>query len=78
MVFILRETQEPLCVGTQASLDKLHQVLEFVSTWHGHVSLALFAPGHEFFLAIAAITYLRQCYPAIKSQVSYDYVTSKC
>ncbi|XP_059481228.1 beta-1,4-glucuronyltransferase 1-like [Neocloeon triangulifer] len=62
-----------LCVGVQASVDQLHKLPEFVATWPGAISLAVFAPGVEFFLAIAYVHHLRTCFPQIKSQVTWHF-----
>ncbi|XP_065346088.1 beta-1,4-glucuronyltransferase 1-like [Cloeon dipterum] len=65
--------KEPLCVAIQSSFDQLHKLPDFVSTWPGPVSLAVFAPGDEFLLAISYAKYLRACFPAIKAQVNWHF-----
>ncbi|CAB3387038.1 Hypothetical predicted protein [Cloeon dipterum] len=65
--------KEPLCVAIQSSFDQLHKLPEFVSTWPGPVSLAVFAPGDEYILAISYAKYLRACFPAIKAQVNWHF-----
>ena len=46
-------------VATQASVDKLHWVVDTVATWQGPVSIALFVPDKEFDIAQFYISYLR-------------------
>lgn len=66
--------QEPLCLAVQASLDQAFRLVELVHSWPGAVSCALFAPGQEFSLTLALLSYLRRCHPAVGRQVNFHLV----
>ena len=46
-------------IATQASVDKLHWVVDTVTTWQGPVSVVVFVPDKEFDIAQLYISYLR-------------------
>ena len=46
-------------IVTQASVDKLHWVVDTVTTWQGPVSVVVFVPDKEFDIAQLYISYLR-------------------
>lgn len=58
----------------QSSLDHAFRLVELVQSWPGAVSCALFAPGQEFSLTLALLSYLRRCHPAIGRQVNFHLV----
>ena len=60
-----------LCLGSQTSVDRLHELPELVNNWSGPVSIAVFAPDRELGIAVKYIQYLRSCHPAIDQQVSF-------
>ena len=60
-----------LCLGAQTSVDRLYELTELVTNWSGPMSISVFAPDVELGIAIKYIQYLRSCYPAIESQVSF-------
>jgi beta-1,4-glucuronyltransferase 1 len=66
--------QEPLCLAVQSSLDQAFRLVELVQSWPGAVSCALFAPGQEFSLTLALLSYLRRCHPAVGRQVNFHLV----
>jgi N-acetyllactosaminide beta-1,3-N-acetylglucosaminyltransferase len=69
-------------IATQSSLEKLHSIVEMSRHWTGPISLAVFVAGEEFRLTQLYISYLRQCFPHVKDQISfhlaysYDYPPS--
>ena len=60
-----------MCLGAQTSLDRLDEVTELVTNWSGPLSISVFVPDIELALGLKYIQYLRSCYPAIQSQVSF-------
>ena len=46
-------------IATQASVDKLHWLVDTVNTWQGPVSVVVFVPDKEFDIAQLYISYLR-------------------
>jgi Glycosyl-transferase for dystroglycan len=61
-------------LAVQSSLDHAFRLVELVRSWPGAVSCALFAPGQEWWLTLALVSYLRRCHPAIGRQVNFHLV----
>jgi N-acetyllactosaminide beta-1,3-N-acetylglucosaminyltransferase len=64
-----------LCTQTY-DLKLLQEYLpEVVERWAGPVSLAIYAPHNDFYVALQAISYLRQCSsPGIKTWVTVHFI----
>ena len=58
-------------IATQSSLEKLHSIVQVSRHWTGPISLAIFVAGEEFVLTEIYISYLRECFPHVKDQVSF-------
>ena len=58
-----------LCLGAQASVDRLHWLVDLVTAWSGPVSLAVFVPDIDAHIASVYIGYLQSCYQNIQEQV---------
>ena len=63
-------------IATQSSLEKLHSIVEMSRHWTGPISLAVFVAGEEFRLTELYISYLRQCFPHVKDQISFHVAYS--
>ena len=63
-------------IATQSSLDKLHSIVEMSRHWTGPISLAVFVAGEEFRLTDIYISYMRQCFPNVKDQISFHLAYS--
>jgi len=63
-------------IATQSSLEKLHSIVEMSRHWTGPISLAVFVAGEEFLLTETYISYLRQCFPQVKDQISFHLAYS--
>jgi N-acetyllactosaminide beta-1,3-N-acetylglucosaminyltransferase len=63
-------------IATQSSLEKLHSIVEVSRHWTGPISLAVFVAGEEFPLTGLYISYLRQCFPHVKDQISFHLAYS--
>lgn len=50
-----------ITLTTQGTSDFLHHAEQLCDRWDGFISLAVYAPGDDFRLAINIIYYLRQC-----------------
>ncbi|XP_073821403.1 beta-1,4-glucuronyltransferase 1-like [Musca autumnalis] len=64
---------ESVTFATVADYSYLNHLENIVERWLGPVSVALFAPGHDFNVTINAIQYARHCLPI--SQLIRDYVS---
>jgi N-acetyllactosaminide beta-1,3-N-acetylglucosaminyltransferase len=58
-------------IATQCSLEKMLSIVELSRHWTGPISLAVFVAGEEFRLTELYISYLRQCFPQVKNQISF-------
>jgi N-acetyllactosaminide beta-1,3-N-acetylglucosaminyltransferase len=63
-------------VATQSSLEKLHSIVDLSRHWTGPISLAVFVAGEELRLTELYISYLRQCFPHVKDQISFHLAYS--
>jgi N-acetyllactosaminide beta-1,3-N-acetylglucosaminyltransferase len=63
-------------IATQSSLEKLLSIVEVSRHWTGPISLAVFVAGEEFRLTGLYISYLRQCFPHVKDQISFHLAFS--
>lgn len=52
---------EGITLSTPADYRFLDNVVPLVDKWSGPISVALYAPGHDFFSSLECIAYLRQC-----------------
>jgi len=68
------ESQDLLCLASQASVDRLHHLVELVQRWSGPVSLTLFTPGLESQIAERFLSYLRMCFPEVLARVAIHTV----
>lgn len=60
---------------TQGTFEFFHHAIELCRRWDGHISLAVYAPGSDFNVAIQAIYYLRRCRDeCIKNRVSWHFI----
>ena len=59
-----------MCIGTHASVERMHWLVQMANRWAGPISITLFVPDVEFAVARAFIQFLRSCYPAVKDRVS--------
>jgi len=62
-----------VCMATQSSVDKLYSLADTVPNWEGPTSVGVFVPEIDFEIATRYIYYLRECFPAIKKNVSFHY-----
>lgn len=60
------------CLATQSSLEKIHSLIQVAEHWSGPISAAVFAAGNdELYLLQLYLTYLRQCYAAVRDRVTF-------
>jgi N-acetyllactosaminide beta-1,3-N-acetylglucosaminyltransferase len=74
--FIELSKKYTVSIATQTSLDRLHSIVDVSRHWTGPISLAVFVAGEELRLTEIYITYLRQCFPQVKDQVSFHLAYS--
>ena len=63
--------ERKLCLGAQASIDKLFWILETVKNWSGPFSIAIFTPHYDYHISLKYIEYLRYCFPKVREQFSF-------
>ncbi|XP_025837228.1 beta-1,4-glucuronyltransferase 1-like isoform X1 [Agrilus planipennis] len=64
--------EESVTFATTATYNFLGNVLPIVESWDGPVSVAVYAPGSDFNLALESIAYLRECgNPLVTETVSF-------
>jgi len=63
-----------VCIGTHSSLDRMHWIVQMANRWKGPLSVALFLPDVEYSIALIFIKFLRNCYPAVRDQVSFHII----
>lgn len=64
---------ESVTYTTPADYTFLDNVLPLIKSWQGPISVALYAPGHDFQSSLESIAYLRNCENA--SSLIKQYVT---
>ncbi|XP_046990588.1 beta-1,4-glucuronyltransferase 1-like [Schistocerca americana] len=67
-------TGQPLCLATHTSVEHLHWLADVATHWCGPISVSIFAPDLDYQIAEAYISYLRQCFSDITSQVSLHII----
>ncbi|KAK0174235.1 hypothetical protein PV327_011140 [Microctonus hyperodae] len=64
---------DTVCLATQASLEKLHSLVQVAHHWTGSISVALYTAGDEEFEALQKyLTYLRECYISIFERINFS------
>jgi hypothetical protein len=58
-----------VCIGTHASVERMHWLVQVANRWAAPISLTLFVPDVEFAVARLFIEFLRNCYPAVRDRV---------
>ncbi|GFR02476.1 beta-1,4-glucuronyltransferase 1 [Trichonephila clavata] len=61
-------------LATQCSVDKLHMLFELADTWRAPMSVAVFVPGVDFYIAKVYIAYLRLCSQVIRTNVTFHFL----
>ncbi|XP_070576846.1 beta-1,4-glucuronyltransferase 1-like [Ptychodera flava] len=67
--------KDDVTIVTQCSLNRLHHVLSLVERWNGPISVAIFSAKPNITSIFIVITHLRQCFPKIRSAVSFHLVS---
>ncbi|CAL4108629.1 unnamed protein product, partial [Meganyctiphanes norvegica] len=66
-----------VCLTTQSSVDRLFWLAWQAEAWTGPISVSVFAPGSNYAVAAAMISYLRQCFPNVRDRVSFHLVHTR-
>ncbi|XP_064118810.1 beta-1,4-glucuronyltransferase 1-like isoform X2 [Macrobrachium nipponense] len=61
----------PVCLSTQASADLLFWVGEHIKTWSGPMSVAVYVPDSDFYVAMKMIEVLLSCSEDVRRRVSF-------
>ncbi|XP_066966896.1 beta-1,4-glucuronyltransferase 1-like isoform X2 [Macrobrachium rosenbergii] len=61
----------PVCLSTQASADLLFWIGEHIKTWSGPMSVAVYVPDSDFYVAVKMIEVLLSCSEDIRRRVSF-------
>ncbi|CAB3222709.1 unnamed protein product [Arctia plantaginis] len=59
-----------VCLATQSSIERLHELLRIAAHWTGPISVAVFVAGDELRLLRAFATWLFRCRPEIYSRLT--------
>jgi len=60
-----------VCLATQLSLDRLHQVPDLLSSWQGPVSFSLLLPNSDISVLLNYIQYLTVCHGDIVNRSTF-------
>lgn len=61
-------------LATQSSVDRLHWLLEVSESWKAPISVSVFVPGIDYYIAKVYIAYLRLCSPVIRTNATFHFV----
>lgn len=61
-------------LATQCSVDRLHWLLEVSESWKAPMSIAVFVPGVDFYIAKVYIAYLRLCSQVIRTNATFHFL----
>lgn len=64
-----------VCLATQSSIERLHELLRIAAHWSGPISVAVFVAGDEMRLLRAFATWLFRCNPEVYSRVALHVAT---
>lgn len=67
-------TDQNVCLATQTSVDLLFWLITVAHHWHGPISVSVFVPDHDYYIAIHYIHHVRRCFPVIRDNVSFHFV----
>lgn len=65
---------ESITLSVPADYRFLDNIIPLAERWKGPISVALYAPGHDFFTSLKCIAYLRKCShvaDSIKKEVTF-------
>ncbi|XP_028163226.1 beta-1,4-glucuronyltransferase 1 isoform X2 [Ostrinia furnacalis] len=65
-----------VCLATQSSIERLHELLRIAAHWTGPISVAVFVAGDELRLLRAFATWLFRCQPDVYSRLALHVATS--
>ncbi|XP_037800938.1 beta-1,4-glucuronyltransferase 1-like [Penaeus monodon] len=66
-----------VCLVTQGSVDRIFWVARQAEAFRGPVSMAIYAPGSDYAVALAMVSYLRYCFPVVQENVSFHVMYSR-
>lgn len=61
-------------LATQCSVDRLHLLMEVADAWNAPMSVAVFVPGIDFYIAKVYIAYLRLCSQVIRTNATFHFL----
>ncbi|XP_066976549.1 beta-1,4-glucuronyltransferase 1-like isoform X2 [Macrobrachium rosenbergii] len=62
-------TQSRVCMATHTTVEHLFWVAS--QGWSGPMSVAVFTPGTDYYVAVTMIHYLRKCFPLVGASASF-------
>ncbi|XP_042877312.1 beta-1,4-glucuronyltransferase 1-like isoform X1 [Penaeus japonicus] len=66
-----------VCLTTHATVDRLFWVAWQAEAWSGPMSVSIFAPGSDYAVAAAMVSYLRRCFTIVHERVSFHLVHTR-
>lgn len=70
-------SESRVCLTTHASVDRLFWVAWQAETWGGPMSVSIFAPGSDYAVAAAMVSYLRRCFTIVHERVSFHLIHTR-
>lgn len=67
-------TNSRVCLATQSSIERLHELLRIAAHWTGPISVAVFVAGDEMRLLRAFTTWLFRCQPETYSRLALHII----
>ncbi|XP_023944209.1 beta-1,4-glucuronyltransferase 1 isoform X1 [Bicyclus anynana] len=64
-----------VCLATQSSIERLHELLRIAAHWSGPISVAVFVAGDELRLLRAFVTWLSRCRPEVYARMALHVAT---
>ncbi|XP_046978962.1 beta-1,4-glucuronyltransferase 1 [Vanessa cardui] len=64
-----------VCLATQSSIERLHELLRVAAHWTGPISVAVFVAGDELRLLRAFATWLFRCQPEVYARLALHAAT---
>lgn len=65
------DANNSVTIATHTTIEHLGQLVELVKLWDGPISVAVYAPGDDFYTAYITVLGMRECSRNIKENISF-------
>ncbi|XP_045492305.1 beta-1,4-glucuronyltransferase 1-like isoform X1 [Colias croceus] len=69
-MYVEASANRQVCLATQSSIERLHELLRIAAHWSGPISVAVFVAGDELRLLRAFAMWLFRCQPELYSRIA--------